>query len=114
MKLGSRKLIERARAILMRTTGASAQRATRALDASGRNLPVALVMLARKVSREQAQALLAEESQHDVLERILGGTSLGGQTRGAPPVEPHARIGRRQLANKEAGRSMTGGTNASG
>ena len=72
MKLGSRKLIERARAILMRTTGASAQRATRALDASGRNLPVALVMLARKVSREQAQALLAGESQHDVLERILG------------------------------------------
>ena len=71
MKLGNRKLMERARAILMRTTGASAQGARRTLEASGRNLPVAMVMLARKVSREKAQTLLGGKSQHEALRSIL-------------------------------------------
>jgi N-acetylmuramic acid 6-phosphate etherase len=58
----NRKLRGRAEAILMKATGASRPAATRALEASGRDLPVALLMLRSGVSRRAARRLLDEVS----------------------------------------------------
>jgi N-acetylmuramic acid 6-phosphate etherase len=52
------KLIHRAIGILEQATGATRESATEALKASGNRTPVALVMLAAKVTRAQAQAAL--------------------------------------------------------
>ena len=59
MRLTNRKLRERGQRILMRSTGASSNRAARALQASGGSLPIALLMLHRKTKRDEAQGLLA-------------------------------------------------------
>ena len=56
------KLTQRAIAILERTTGSTRDSATRALKASGNRTPVALVMLAAKVSRSAATAALKRSS----------------------------------------------------
>jgi N-acetylmuramic acid 6-phosphate etherase len=58
VQMNNRKLRERGRRILMSVAGASAVRAKAALQASGGDLPVALVMLKRRVSRREAQRLL--------------------------------------------------------
>jgi N-acetylmuramic acid 6-phosphate etherase len=58
----NRKLRGRAEAILMKATGASRPAAARALEASGRDLPVALLMLRSGVSRRAARRLLDEGS----------------------------------------------------
>jgi N-acetylmuramic acid 6-phosphate etherase len=52
------KLLQRAIAILERTTGSTRESAARALKASGNRTPVALVMLAARVSRATALAAL--------------------------------------------------------
>jgi N-acetylmuramic acid 6-phosphate etherase len=52
------KLLQRAQAILERTTGSDRESAARALNAAGDRTPVALVMLAAKVSRAAALAAL--------------------------------------------------------
>jgi N-acetylmuramic acid 6-phosphate etherase len=56
------KLIQRAIAILERATGADHESAIRALKASGNRTPVALVMLAAKVSRTEAIVALKKAS----------------------------------------------------
>jgi N-acetylmuramic acid 6-phosphate etherase len=59
MRLTNRKLHERGQRILMRSTGASPVRAAQTLKASGGSLPVALLMLHRRIKRDEAQGLLA-------------------------------------------------------
>ncbi len=65
------KLIQRAIGILERATGASRERAGRALKASGNRTPVALVMLAAKVPPAEAAAALkkAGGNVHDAIAR---------------------------------------------
>jgi len=58
VQLKNRKLRERAEAILARAGRVSAARAARTLCASNEQLPVALLMLWKKVSQEQALRLL--------------------------------------------------------
>jgi len=59
MRLTNRKLRERGQRILTRATGASPARAARTLKAAGGSLPAALLMLHRKLKRDEAQRLLA-------------------------------------------------------
>lgn len=58
LQLNNEKLWKRAVAILMKTAGVSATAADRALEASGRRLPVALLMLWKKMRRQEAERLL--------------------------------------------------------
>jgi N-acetylmuramic acid 6-phosphate etherase len=60
VQLTNSKLRRRARGILTEATGASAAKAARALAASGGHLPVALLMLWKHVSRQQAQQMLSD------------------------------------------------------
>ena len=56
---GNRKLRDRARRIIERVTGVSAQRAAELLDLSGNDVRVAIVMDNKGVGREDAKRLLA-------------------------------------------------------
>lgn len=58
MRLTNRKLRERGQRILTRSTGATPARASRTLSAAGGSLPVALLMLHRRIKRDEAQRLL--------------------------------------------------------
>jgi N-acetylmuramic acid 6-phosphate etherase len=58
------KLTQRAITILERATGADHETASRALKASGKRTPVALVMLAAGVPRAQAAAALKKSAGH--------------------------------------------------
>jgi N-acetylmuramic acid 6-phosphate etherase len=60
VQVKNRKLRERARAILAKAAGVSPARAGKALRESGERLPVALLMLWKHVSKEQALRLLDE------------------------------------------------------
>ena len=59
MRLTNQKLRERGQRILMRSTGASPARAAQTLTAAGGSLPVALLMLHRRIKPDDAQRLLA-------------------------------------------------------
>ena len=59
MRLTNRKLRERGQRILMRSTGASPACAAQTLQAAGGSLPIALLMLHRRIKRDEAQRLLA-------------------------------------------------------
>jgi N-acetylmuramic acid 6-phosphate etherase len=59
MRLTNRKLRERGQRILTRSTGATPARAAKTLKAAGGNLPLALLMLHRRIKRDEAQRLLA-------------------------------------------------------
>jgi N-acetylmuramic acid 6-phosphate etherase len=56
----SRKLVNRARRIVMHLTGASSRRAVAAMRASGNRAKVAIVMLRRGVPRREAERLLGK------------------------------------------------------
>ena len=58
------KLIQRATRIVEQATGAHHEAATRALKASGYRTPVAVVMLAAKVTKSQATAALKKTKGH--------------------------------------------------
>ncbi len=58
MRLTNRKLRERGQRILTRSTGASPARAAKTLKAAGGSLPLALLMLHRRMKRDEAQRLL--------------------------------------------------------
>lgn len=58
LSVKNEKLKQRAISILEQATGADHETATRALESSGDRAPVALVMLAAKVTRAQASAAL--------------------------------------------------------
>jgi N-acetylmuramic acid 6-phosphate etherase len=60
MRMKSAKLRKRGEAMLAKAAGVSSPAAARALDASGRNLSVALLMLWKNISRREAARLLAE------------------------------------------------------
>ena len=60
VQLTNQKLWKRAEGIVMKFTGASPAAAARALKDSGRNLPVALLMVLKKISRSAAAHLLNE------------------------------------------------------
>jgi N-acetylmuramic acid 6-phosphate etherase len=60
VQLKNRKLRERAKAILAKAAGVSPARAAKALRESGEQLPVALLMLWKDVSKEQALRLLGK------------------------------------------------------
>ncbi|MGO9269943.1 MAG: N-acetylmuramic acid 6-phosphate etherase [Terriglobia bacterium] len=59
VQLTNEKLRRRAQAIVVRETGVSAAAAQRALRESGGNLPVTLLMLWKRISRDEAARLLA-------------------------------------------------------
>lgn len=74
MRMKSEKLRKRGEAMLAKAAGVSSPAATRALEASGRNLPVALLMLWKKISRREAAGLLADgENPAEVLREAYGG-----------------------------------------
>jgi N-acetylmuramic acid 6-phosphate etherase len=60
VQLTNEKLRRRAQAIVVRETGASATAAQRVLRESGGNLPVALLMLWKRISRDEAARLVAD------------------------------------------------------
>jgi N-acetylmuramic acid 6-phosphate etherase len=63
VQMTNEKLQERGREILANATGATPATAARALEESGRNLPVALLMLRKGISKEDAlQGLTAERN----------------------------------------------------
>jgi len=73
VRLNNEKLRKRARGILMKVAGASPTRAAKVLEESGHNLPVALLMQAKKISKRQAERLLSSgQSAADVLRAALG------------------------------------------
>ena len=59
IQLRNRKLRARAQAILMKAAGVSAATAAETLKRAGYQLPVALLMLGKNISKEQARRLLA-------------------------------------------------------
>jgi N-acetylmuramic acid 6-phosphate etherase len=63
VQLANEKLRKRAQTILKKSTGVSPAQAEKALEASGRNLPVAALMLLKGVSKSQAIRLL-EKTQN--------------------------------------------------
>jgi N-acetylmuramic acid 6-phosphate etherase len=71
VQLTNMKLRKRGQGILMKVTGASAARASAALEASGYNLPVALLMLAKGIERREALALLEAGPTAGVVRRAL-------------------------------------------
>jgi len=75
MQLTNQKLRQRGQQILISTTGASPARAARALKAAKDNLPVALLMLHRRIKRDEAQHLLATGRS---LASLLREGGLGG------------------------------------
>jgi len=72
VQLNNEKLRKRGLDILVETTGASPAAAARALEESRWRLPVALVMLAKKLSRAQAVKLLAREPSIPKVFRAMG------------------------------------------
>ncbi len=60
VQLTNEKLRKRGQAILMKAAGVGAAPAARALEDSGRNLPVALLMLLKKIPSEAAVRLLGD------------------------------------------------------
>lgn len=61
VQINNRKLLQRGQGILVKLAKVSPLRALRALEESGRNLPVALVMLRNNVSKKEALRLLKDE-----------------------------------------------------
>jgi N-acetylmuramic acid 6-phosphate etherase len=76
VQLSNQKLRKRAERILVKLTGASEAAAAKALRASGRNLPVALLMVLKNNSRaEAARRLAAGPSVAAVLHKAMGWTN---------------------------------------
>ena len=66
----SQKLVDRGERIVMEVTGTDRSTARRAIDAAGGSVRTAIVMVAKGVSRDEAQAMLAAHDFH--LRPILG------------------------------------------
>jgi N-acetylmuramic acid 6-phosphate etherase len=77
VQLTNEKLRKRGQAILEKAAGVSAARAARALEESGRNLPVALMMLLKGIPRQEAVELLGKgQSPAHVLRACLRQAAL--------------------------------------
>lgn len=61
MEMKNEKLLERGRSILVKATGVDAKVANRAFAASGANLPAALLMIWRDISKEDALQILKHQ-----------------------------------------------------
>jgi N-acetylmuramic acid 6-phosphate etherase len=73
VQLKNQKLRQRGQAILREATGSSGPQARAALEAARGNLPVAILMLAKRIKRSQALALLqAGPNTAEVVRRALG------------------------------------------
>lgn len=73
VQLNNEKLRKRGQAILRKAAGVSAARAARALEESGRDLPLALLMLLKSISRQEADRLLRKsQGAARVLRAALG------------------------------------------
>lgn len=60
LRMNNQKLLRRGQAILAKTAGVSGARAATMLEASGRSLPVALLMLWKKIPKHEALRLLRD------------------------------------------------------
>jgi N-acetylmuramic acid 6-phosphate etherase len=77
VQLTNRKLRQRGLNILVRTAGASPRRAAAALTRSGGQLPVALLMLAKKIPKDEAVRLLATRKNTASILRSAGLKLIG-------------------------------------
>jgi len=74
VRLNNEKLRKRAQGVLMKAAGAPPAEAANVLARSGRNLPVALLMLLKKISKREAEGLLGKgQSAAEVLRAALAG-----------------------------------------
>jgi N-acetylmuramic acid 6-phosphate etherase len=83
MQMTNKKLQRRGREILARATGARPGVATRALAESGRNLPVAVLMLRHGLSKEEARRFLRKDANtaHILRAAWEGSTATGTKGR---------------------------------
>jgi N-acetylmuramic acid 6-phosphate etherase len=76
LKANSQKLVERSRRTVMTVTGVSYDEAGKAIEAAGRSVKTAIVMLERRCSREEAERLLRET--HGFVRRAIEAPAEGG------------------------------------
>jgi N-acetylmuramic acid 6-phosphate (MurNAc-6-P) etherase len=96
VQLKNRKLRERARVILARAAGVSAATAAQTLRESGEQLPVALLMLWKKVSQEQALHLLGAGPNTASVLRAAWAERRRATSRGQVRAEGRRRAGRQR------------------
>jgi N-acetylmuramic acid 6-phosphate etherase len=82
VQLKNEKLRQRGRDILVEVAGESPARAARALEQARGRLPVALLMLMKKVSRQEAIKILEREPGIPKLFRELGSRAQGRRAQG--------------------------------
>lgn len=98
LQVTNQKLRRRAEAILAKATGAGPIRAARALEQSGRDLPVALLMLWKRISREEARRLLGNRQNTASILRAAWAEQAGRKGRNrVPAVAGYSRVGGRVL-----------------
>ena len=76
VRVTNRKLRSRAELILARTAGVSLRTAARALKGSGASLPVALLMLWKKISKQEALKLLSDGGNTAAVLRSAAGKRI--------------------------------------
>lgn len=96
VQVRNRKLRERAEAILATAGGVSAARASRILREAGGRVPVALLMLWRQVTRDQAQRLLEEEANTARVLRAAWAERMGAMRRGRAAARERRPFTRRR------------------
>jgi N-acetylmuramic acid 6-phosphate etherase len=96
VQLKNRKLRERAEAILARAAGVSAATAAHTLRESGEQLPVALLMLWKKVSQERALRLLGAGPNTASVLRAAWTERRRAKSGGQVPAEGRRLAGRRR------------------
>ena len=78
LKASSQKLVERSRRTVMTVTGVTYDEAAKAIEASGRSVKTAIVMLERGCDRAEAERRLVESN--GFVRRAIGGPGEGGAT----------------------------------
>ncbi|TAM80073.1 MAG: N-acetylmuramic acid 6-phosphate etherase [Acidobacteria bacterium] len=92
MEMKNAKLRERGRSILARATGVGPATAARAMKAAGSNLPAALLMIWKNVSRSEALDILKQQPN----------TALALRKARAEYLKEHARAGSRKRSRGKA------------
>jgi N-acetylmuramic acid 6-phosphate etherase len=92
VQLKNEKLLDRARRIVMEVTGCSSEQALRAIEDSGRNVRLAILMAKLRIDREQAAKRLTEAGDN------LWSALLSGRDRHA---SPSAGAGHRQRSSDD-------------
>lgn len=86
MEMTNKKLRERGRSIVVKATGADDATAARAMKVAGSNLPAALLMIWKNISRSEALRILEQQPN----------TALALRRARAEYLEEQARAGRKQ------------------